>query len=256
MSYLEEKGLCIPQDRLEDVDFFPNFYDDWIRLDHVMESDVDDVVGQNQEDSRNFLRSNSREIECKVEEDSRKREIECKVSEDSRKFLRSNSREIECKVAADVFFGQDLQEHKLRGNITNTLYFDNDDDDRHSSISVEHEDVWKGKKPRTKIMRKENRNLMFPELHDSNRISIMLKSKKIKKRCSHCQAEDTPQWRTGPTGRNSLCNACGLRYKVGRLVWNYRPAASPSFDSSKHSNFYRRLIRKNMEVVDDYGMPI
>ncbi|KAH6832362.1 GATA transcription factor 9 [Perilla frutescens var. hirtella] len=245
MSYLEEQGLCIPQDRLEDVDFFPNFYDDWIRLDHVMESDVDDVVGQNQEDSRKFLRSNSREIECKVEEDSRK-------------FLRSNSGEIECKVASriDVCFGQDLQEHKLRENITNTLYFDNDDDDRHSSISVEHEDVWKGKKPRTKIMRKENRNLMFPELHDSNRSSFMLKSKKIKKRCSHCQAEDTPQWRTGPTGRNSLCNACGLRYKVGRLVSNYRPAASPSFDSSKHSNFYRRLIRRNMEVVDDYGMPI
>ncbi|KAH6776842.1 GATA transcription factor 12 [Perilla frutescens var. frutescens] len=246
MSYLEEQGLCIPQDRLEDVDFFPNFYDDWIRLDHVMESDVFDVVGQNQEDSRKFLRS--REIECKVEEDSRK--FLHKVSEDSRKFLRSNSREIDCKVG----FGQDLQEHKLRGNITNTLYFDNDDDD--SSISVEHEDVWKGKKPRTKIMRKENRNLMFPELHDSNRSSIMLKSKKIKKRCSHCQADDTPQWRTGPTGRNSLCNACGLRYKVGRLVSNYRPAASPSFDSSKHSNFYRRLIRRNMEVVDDYGMPI
>ncbi|KAL5669523.1 hypothetical protein ACJX0J_021744, partial [Zea mays] len=36
----------------------------------------------------------------------------------------------------------------------------------------------------------------------------------------------TPQWREGPDGRRTLCNACGLRYKSHRLVPEYRTAES------------------------------
>ncbi|KAK8968840.1 GATA transcription factor 4 [Platanthera guangdongensis] len=49
------------------------------------------------------------------------------------------------------------------------------------------------------------------------------------RRCTHCASEKTPQWRTGPFGPKTLCNACGVRYKSGRLVPEYRPAASPTF---------------------------
>ncbi|MCH9625261.1 MAG: hypothetical protein S4CHLAM123_04320 [Chlamydiales bacterium] len=31
--------------------------------------------------------------------------------------------------------------------------------------------------------------------------------------CSHCKITETPTWRAGPLGKNTLCNACGLRYK-------------------------------------------
>lgn len=65
------------------------------------------------------------------------------------------------------------------------------------------------------------------------------------RRCSHCQTEETPLWRMGPLGRNTLCNACGLRHKMGLLLSNYRPAASPNFDTAKHSNFHKRLMRNN-----------
>nr|GLL19779.1 GATA transcription factor 12-like [Ipomoea trifida] len=64
-----------------------------------------------------------------------------------------------------------------------------------------------------------------------------------KRKCSHCETEDTPQWRMGPMGPNTLCNACGVRYKSGRLVPQYRPLASPTFDSSKHSNFHRKIMQ-------------
>ncbi|XP_019184148.1 PREDICTED: GATA transcription factor 12-like [Ipomoea nil] len=64
-----------------------------------------------------------------------------------------------------------------------------------------------------------------------------------KRKCSHCETEDTPQWRMGPLGPNTLCNACGVRYKSGRLVPEYRPVASPTFDSSKHSNFHRKIMQ-------------
>jgi len=51
-------------------------------------------------------------------------------------------------------------------------------------------------------------------------------------------------------GPKTLCNACGVRYKSGRLVPEYRPAASPTFVMSKHSNSHRKVLelRRQKEV--------
>ncbi|KAI9079752.1 hypothetical protein K1719_038373 [Acacia pycnantha] len=65
-----------------------------------------------------------------------------------------------------------------------------------------------------------------------------------RKRCSHCKTEETPQWRYGPDGPKTLCNACGVRFKSGRLLPEYRPAASPSFDEDMHSNCHRKIMAK------------
>ncbi|WOL17072.1 GATA transcription factor 9-like isoform X1 [Canna indica] len=62
------------------------------------------------------------------------------------------------------------------------------------------------------------------------------------RKCLHCQTDKTPQWRTGPMGPKTLCNACGVRYKSGRLVPEYRPAASPTFVFSQHSNSHRKVL--------------
>ncbi|PON41154.1 GATA transcription factor, partial [Trema orientale] len=35
----------------------------------------------------------------------------------------------------------------------------------------------------------------------------------VTRRCSHCLSQRTPQWRAGPLGPKTLCNACGVRYK-------------------------------------------
>jgi hypothetical protein len=35
--------------------------------------------------------------------------------------------------------------------------------------------------------------------------------------CSHCRTPKTPLWRNGPEGPKSLCNACGVRFKLGKL---------------------------------------
>jgi hypothetical protein len=37
------------------------------------------------------------------------------------------------------------------------------------------------------------------------------------KRCNSCQTNVTPMWRRGPEGPATLCNACGARWKSGRL---------------------------------------
>lgn len=36
--------------------------------------------------------------------------------------------------------------------------------------------------------------------------------KKSRKPCKNCNTLDTPEWRKGPEGPATLCNACGLRY--------------------------------------------
>ncbi|OMO86662.1 Zinc finger, GATA-type [Corchorus olitorius] len=73
------------------------------------------------------------------------------------------------------------------------------------------------------------------------------------RKCLHCATDKTPQWRTGPMGPKTLCNACGVRYKSGRLVPEYRPAASPTFVLTKHSNSHRKVLelrrQKEMQRV-------
>ncbi|EOY18664.1 hypothetical protein QUC31_006413 [Theobroma cacao] len=62
------------------------------------------------------------------------------------------------------------------------------------------------------------------------------------RKCMHCEITKTPQWRAGPMGPKTLCNACGVRYKSGRLFPEYRPAASPTFVPSLHSNSHKKVI--------------
>ncbi|GMI92116.1 GATA transcription factor 11 [Hibiscus trionum] len=61
-------------------------------------------------------------------------------------------------------------------------------------------------------------------------------------KCLHCEITETPQWREGPMGPKTLCNACGVRYRSGRLFPEYRPAASPTFVPSVHSNSHKKVV--------------
>lgn len=43
--------------------------------------------------------------------------------------------------------------------------------------------------------------------------SVLPVSAERQRRCSHCSTTNTPQWRMGPNGPGTLCNACGIRYR-------------------------------------------
>ncbi|PRQ36904.1 putative transcription factor C2C2-GATA family [Rosa chinensis] len=73
----------------------------------------------------------------------------------------------------------------------------------------------------------------------------------IGRKCLHCGTDQTPQWRAGPFGPKTLCNACGVRYKSGRLCPEYRPASSPTFSSEMHSNSHRKVLEMRKQK---YGM--
>ncbi|KAK3410395.1 hypothetical protein EUGRSUZ_J02392 [Eucalyptus grandis] len=79
------------------------------------------------------------------------------------------------------------------------------------------------------------------------------------RRCSHCGVQKTPQWRAGPNGAKTLCNACGVRFKSGRLYPEYRPACSPTFSSELHSNHHRKVLemrrKKESMTTTALGQP-
>ncbi|CAH8384007.1 unnamed protein product [Eruca vesicaria subsp. sativa] len=74
----------------------------------------------------------------------------------------------------------------------------------------------------------------------------------IVRKCTHCETTQTPQWREGPNGPKTLCNACGVRFRSGRLVPEYRPASSPTFVPSLHSNSHRKIIEMRRKEGDEF----
>ncbi|KAJ7975061.1 GATA transcription factor [Quillaja saponaria] len=71
------------------------------------------------------------------------------------------------------------------------------------------------------------------------------------RKCMHCEITKTPQWRAGPMGPKTLCNACGVRYKSGRLYPEYRPAASPTFVPLLHSNSHKKVLEMRSKASDN-----
>nr|XP_043616537.1 GATA transcription factor 8-like [Erigeron canadensis]XP_043616538.1 GATA transcription factor 8-like [Erigeron canadensis] len=69
------------------------------------------------------------------------------------------------------------------------------------------------------------------------------------RKCLHCEITKTPQWRAGPMGPKTLCNACGVRYKSGRLYPEYRPAASPTFVPTLHSNSHKKVVEMRTKCI-------
>ncbi|PNX97421.1 GATA transcription factor 11-like protein [Trifolium pratense] len=73
----------------------------------------------------------------------------------------------------------------------------------------------------------------------------------IIRKCTHCEVTKTPQWREGPKGPKTLCNACGVRYRSGRLYPEYRPANSPTYVESVHSNCHKKVLEMRGVVVKE-----
>ncbi|XP_074564212.1 GATA transcription factor 3-like [Curcuma longa] len=95
------------------------------------------------------------------------------------------------------------------------------------------------KKPRTKRFGRRRWSLQPPTLWHP----IAIATTKDDKICYHCGTMDTPQWRRGPAGVQTLCNACGIRFKSGRLLPEYRPLASPNYINTDCSNRHNMVMK-------------
>ncbi|CEP09229.1 hypothetical protein [Parasitella parasitica] len=58
-----------------------------------------------------------------------------------------------------------------------------------------------------------------------------------RKTCTRCHTSNSPEWRRGPDGHKTLCNACGLRYsRLRSKQWRSTAANPPSSSSSSFTN--------------------
>lgn len=68
-------------------------------------------------------------------------------------------------------------------------------------------------------------------------------AKKIIEFCFHCGETETPEWRKGPYGTRTLCNACGLFYRKVTKKFG-----------SKSSNLLLRY-RRSIDLANDRRIP-
>jgi len=61
------------------------------------------------------------------------------------------------------------------------------------------------------------------------RRSMYRPSRRMDLKCEFCGRSESPEWRRGPSGPNSLCNACGIKYNKRRKT------SASSADSSKEA---------------------
>jgi hypothetical protein len=96
-----------------------------------------------------------------------------------------------------------------------------------------------------------SKELILKTVHKHGSRTSATGGSSLGRKCLHCGSEETPQWRAGPMGPKTLCNACGVRFKSGRLLPEYRPASSPTFSSKLHSNSHRKVVemRKKKEMT-------
>jgi len=61
-----------------------------------------------------------------------------------------------------------------------------------------------------------------------------------KRKCEFCGTTETPMWRRGPTGKGTLCNACGVKWS---LKFRKRAGKKPKQDKHKHDDLPREQTR-------------
>ncbi|KAF9354622.1 hypothetical protein BGX34_010904 [Mortierella sp. NVP85] len=79
------------------------------------------------------------------------------------------------------------------------------------------------------------------------------------KRCAYCGCTSTPMWRRGPDGPHSLCNACGVKWRSGRIIIETGqpppPSRTPGATSSS-SNARQKQSTAGSKVDTESGANI
>ncbi|KAI3451627.1 hypothetical protein Pfo_008292 [Paulownia fortunei] len=240
--------LCIPDDNLDDLEFFPNFSDDLIPLSGLLLTPEHESLNpfvdieSTQDPGKDLWKAGDGVEKPLFSENSSIGEVS---------FAVYPGQEIEWKGRAPKVSSteQEIGRKGIASKVSSTEHnkkrkLNNDDID--GSKVLYFNDIGGSKVLCFNLNRK-------PRSIKPKRKSCFRSPPLTKRSCCHCGAEKTPQWRMGPDGPKSLCNACGVRYKSGRLLPEYRPAASPNFDSMKHSNFHRKIMLKKLSFEDDAG---
>jgi hypothetical protein len=54
-------------------------------------------------------------------------------------------------------------------------------------------------------------------VHARPNVPAAISAANLGKKCTYCGSKSTPMWRRGPEGAGTLCNACGVKWKHGKI---------------------------------------
>ncbi|KAG0167370.1 hypothetical protein DFQ30_006127, partial [Apophysomyces sp. BC1015] len=66
--------------------------------------------------------------------------------------------------------------------------------------------------------------------------SRALSSSSSLKKCLYCGSKSTPMWRRGPQGAGTLCNACGVKWKHGKILCGTDTSTVPAVPAKERKN--------------------
>ena len=107
---------------------------------------------------------------------------------------------------------------------------DNDEKENDGIIYYNHEKK-KTIPTSTKMPPKKPKKSTYPNLE--NRL------------CLSCFCNSTPMWRRGPDGLASLCNACGVKFKAGRIVMSSELVEANKLKIQKLQN--KKLLEQDID---------
>jgi hypothetical protein len=110
------------------------------------------------------------------------------------------------------------REQREAKRIKRSFNEDGDEDDEDEFTDPEYSKIGKKLKGRKAQIILDSRGVAMSRKGSSS-------SKDPNRKCEVCGATETPQWRRGPSGARTLCNACGVKWSSGRL--NLGPPGSP-----------------------------
>lgn len=76
--------------------------------------------------------------------------------------------------------------------------------------------------------------VLLPPSHVAEAMAI-ISDESENRRCVHCSTTRTPLWRIGPQGKNTLCNACGIRWQ--RSMSSEDSRRYPNTNRGAHGDF-------------------
>ncbi|GLJ18209.1 hypothetical protein SUGI_0322120 [Cryptomeria japonica] len=144
-----------------------------------------------------------------------------------------------------------MPEHEIEWSCHNTIELENNNNGDSESVLIQESQSNQKVTRRTRgKRRRRSYGVSWSFVEKNGRISLPAEEGGGR-HCTHCLTEETPQWRRGPMGPNTLCNACGVKFRKGKLVPEYRPAKSPTFDPSLHSNSTKKLLKTRAAYAQD-----
>lgn len=80
------------------------------------------------------------------------------------------------------------------------------------------------------------------------------RKKKANTICTQCRLENTPEWRKGPEGSRTLCNACGLFYLKLTRKFGTRQAGTIMKVKKSRNEIYDRLVPSDEQRDEMCGL--